>query len=330
MKFLPTQHLKPSLYAPVEKQLIEIFRKILFDPIAEVIRKYRHGFESVIYNVIGDVLREAIRKGRIQYHDGVFSGQFSAAISRSLRAFGARFLKSDKTYRIDPKLVPSWIRAEASAYQIKAREASAEIKRQIDLVHDTLDQAVQANPINANPVVQNIEDGWKSAAKVLEVNPTLSFLAKEHLAADYTENMKLWIKKFSEKMIKELREEVEQNSTEGYRFDALIDRIRSRYHVSETKAKFLARQETGLFMSKFREQRFKDSGVVRYKWSTSHDERVRPAPGTKGKARLNDHRRLDGRIFYYDDPPVVDLATGRRANPHQDYNCRCVDIPILD
>jgi SPP1 gp7 family putative phage head morphogenesis protein len=53
-------------------------------------------------------------------------------------------------------------------------------------------------------------------------------------------------------------------------------------------------------------------------WSTSHDRRVRDS-----------HKELNGRVFTWDNPPIVDPARGRRAHPGQDYGCRCVAVPVM-
>jgi SPP1 gp7 family putative phage head morphogenesis protein len=59
--------------------------------------------------------------------------------------------------------------------------------------------------------------------------------------------------------------------------------------------------------------------VTQYRWSTGRDERVRES-----------HRDLEESVHSWDDPPVVDDKTGRRAHPGQDYQCRCVPIPMVD
>ena len=43
-----------------------------------------------------------------------------------------------------------------------------------------------------------------------------------------------------------------------------------------------------------------------------------------------DHKRLNGKIFSWNDPPVIDTRTGRRGHPGDDYQCRCVAIPVFD
>ncbi len=42
------------------------------------------------------------------------------------------------------------------------------------------------------------------------------------------------------------------------------------------------------------------------------------------------HRRLNGRMFSWDDPPVVDSTTGERGHPGLDKHCRCWAEPVPD
>jgi len=109
-----------------------------------------------------------------------------------------------------------------------------------------------------------------------------------------------------------------QNTMSGQRANNIVKLIQANYNTSLNKAKFLARQETSLLMSSMREQRYKDAGITRYKWSTSHDERVRPL-----------HKRVNGQVFSWDNPPIVG-ELGEALNPGEDYNCRCVAIPIIE
>ena len=62
-----------------------------------------------------------------------------------------------------------------------------------------------------------------------------------------------------------------------------------------------------------------EGGFQYYVWTTRKDDRVRP-----------DHARLEGRICNWNDPPVVDLRSGRRRHPGEDYNCRCTAAPYKE
>lgn len=334
MKTLAPLRLKPTYWRSIEDQIIETLRFVLFIPLVHAVKSIEHGtkINALILNAKEDPLTLALRGGRVQYTNGVFSGQFSAGITNSLRRLGARFDERTRTFSVESSLVPNWLKAEAAAYQLKAREIHDVLARKLDEIQRTMKHDINVRPIDALPTVDAFEKGFESQAKKLEVSPELDERSRDIMAQTYTQNMKLYIEDFANKEIKSLRDAVEGNTMEGYRFDKLIPTIKKRYGVSVRKAKFLARNETSIFMSKYHEQRYAEAGVTEYVWSTSHDSRVRPTAQVAqqpGIAKYDNHRRLDGRVFSFTDPPVVDTAKGRKANPGQDYNCRCVAIPVL-
>jgi SPP1 gp7 family putative phage head morphogenesis protein len=306
-------------YEDAERQLARIFRRIIFDPILAEIKKREPGVRTKIENAVGTPLRVALQKGTIQFSDGVFSGDFSAGISSDLRKLGAKFDKRAGVYRLNTFALPAWVRDEALMFKARAKDVHEAVKERLGAIQKGLDASVDSNLLDADKTVASVNGGFQDVARSIETMPKLTPEARERLAKAYTENMKLWIKKFSEEQIEQLRGIVEKNANQGYRFDALMDGIRNRYGVTASKAKFLARQETALFVSKFRKERFGEAGVRRYRWSSAHDARVRDR-----------HKHLDGKVFYYDSPPIVDEATGRRGNPGEDFNCRCVDVPLLE
>jgi SPP1 gp7 family putative phage head morphogenesis protein len=334
MKTLAPLRLKPSYWRDTEKQVIEILRDLLFVPLVKIARQGNQDIKArgliapgILTNATGtEKLLDALRSGRIQYSLGTFTGDFSAAISTALKYMGATFDARSGVFRIDQAKIPSWIKAEAAAYGIKAREihdllVAKLAETQKNIVHD-----INVRSVDAKKTTEAVEDGFKGTAKKLEVNPELDEQSKKTMAEEYSKNLKLSIRDFADKEIFSLREAVEDNAREGYRFDKLIPTIKKRYGITVRHAKFLARNETSIFMSKYHEQRYGEAGITHYIWSTSHDSRVRPAPGTHG---TDNHRILDGRYFAFSNPPTVDPAVGRKANPGQDYNCRCVAIPIL-
>jgi SPP1 gp7 family putative phage head morphogenesis protein len=319
MRTLPGQTLRDRDAADMEAQLARAFYDLVFRPVIEALETASSKAQGAILNDKFDALRSALRAGRIQLTGGEFSGELSAAISRALRLLGAKIDQRKKTYSMPVGDLPSWVQAEATNYRRKAQTAHEEALRGLSEAQKGLEAAVKAMPLSAGETVKRVDRSWRETAKDVEVMPELTPEAMAGLAAGYTESIRPYIKKFAESSILELRELVEGNAEEGYRFDRLINRIRQRYGVTKTKAKFLARQETGLFMAQYRKQRFTEAGIRRYRWSTAKDVRVRDA-----------HADLDGREFSYDDPPIVDTATGRRANPGEDFNCRCVDLPLVE
>jgi SPP1 gp7 family putative phage head morphogenesis protein len=310
----------PVQYEDIERQLIKIFREILFQPIVDIILDINQQAENPhqLLNSPREDLSRALRTGKVQYASGVFSGKFTSSTSRAIMGVGGKWNKLKSVYTIDQGEVPNWITSDAAYYMVSARNANGKIQRELNEIQKNLDSTLRTARVNPSRMIDSANVGFRDVAKVLEVSPTITQDSKVKLAEDYSDNMELWIKKWCEEEIKDLRGRVEDNALEGYRFDKLIGMIQGRYHVSQNKAKFLARQETALFVSKFNEQRVKEAGVTSYIWSTSHDGRVRDS-----------HKDLDKTIQFYDQPPIVDVRTGRRANPGEDFNCRCVPIPIL-
>ena len=98
----------------------------------------------------------------------------------------------------------------------------------------------------------------------------------------------------------------------------LAEALRERVAVSKSRATLIARDQTLKLNGQIIEHRARAVGLARYVWSTSHDERVRPS-----------HAELDGQTFSWDDPPETNEA-GDTNHPGQDYQCRCVPIPVID
>ena len=108
---------------------------------------------------------------------------------------------------------------------------------------------------------------------------------------------------------------------EGKEPDELADALEERVGVSSARAQLVARDQTLKLNAQVMRARHEAAGVTSYRWSTSQDERVRPG-----------HRRLNGKVFDYDDPPDTSKSgeDGDTNNPGDDFQCRCVAVPIID
>jgi SPP1 gp7 family putative phage head morphogenesis protein len=78
------------------------------------------------------------------------------------------------------------------------------------------------------------------------------------------------------------------------------------------KARLIARDQVNKLNGKLNQYRQQKLGGKRYRWKGMLDSAERP-----------DHRKLQNKIFSWDNPPVVDSRTGRRGHPGEDYQCRC-------
>jgi len=318
MKQLPAIPLKDSYYSLIEAEIKKLFDLLIYKPVAEAMRM---PVKEITNSVPGDTaLANAIRSGKVWYDNGFFYGDFNSTLSKELRAAGASFNRLQRTWALNSGALPVSIKfaiADASiAYssmQQRILTALASVNldeiNKISTIPDTYLQTIDA--MN--------RDFVKSIKGSIGVIPQLTDAQRGMIAAEWGQNLDLYIRDWTASNILKLRQEVQQTAFTGRRSSSLIKVIQDNYGVSQRKAKFLARQETSLLMSKFHEQRYKGVGITKYKWSTSNDARTR-----------KDHQELNGKIFSFDSPPVMNKETGARGNPGEDFGCRCRAIPIIE
>lgn len=98
----------------------------------------------------------------------------------------------------------------------------------------------------------------------------------------------------------------------GRRAESLAKELLEIEGVTKRRAEFIARDQIGKLNAKIQQERQQALGAETYIWRTSKDSRVRES-----------HRALDGTTHRWDNPPIVDEKTGRRAHPGEDFQCRC-------
>lgn len=124
----------------------------------------------------------------------------------------------------------------------------------------------------------------------------------------------------------ELEQIIIDGFTKGRPPKAISEELQSRFDVSKSRANLIARDQIGTLSSQLTRVRHEAAGVSEYEWDTSGDGRVRPC-----------HAELDGKRFRYSNPPAMwymtkrgKVYTGRRCNPGEDYQCRCIAKPVFD
>jgi SPP1 gp7 family putative phage head morphogenesis protein len=106
-----------------------------------------------------------------------------------------------------------------------------------------------------------------------------------------------------------------ENST---RAKEIAEEIMRTEEVTTSRAVLIARTETARTATTLTQARAQSIGADSYIWRTSGDSTVR-----------SDHKKLNGKIFRWDDPPIADEQSGTRANPGCIWNCRCFAEPII-
>ena len=327
----PIEH-RDAYTRAIERQLLAFLKEVIFDPLFDIlgeekvpVRKNARETKKkpVREDADTDVLRDALILGTLWYADGTFYGQFNAPVSRRLRQLGARPDGKGEGFHLEQALIPFALRSSIIEAKMHGEAVHKEILRTLDAMSEGLPYAETGINVEEDlaTIEADLQKQFVQTAKEIEdlvitpvpENVTTEILEQTTTGIDYN------IKGFAEAEIARLREMVQANLATNARVDRLAQLIEAQFGVSKRRAAFIAENETSLAVAKFREARYKEIGVTSYIWSTSHDERVR-----------HDHQLLEGKTFDWSSPPIVDQATGRRGHPGEDFNCRCVPLPILN
>ena len=300
----------------IRKKIKDFFDELLFAYMEDVVNDKKLENDN-------NIISSAIKIGKLKYQNGVFKAdRMSNKMALALEKIGAKYSKSAGGYKIAPSSVPMDIQQAVAELRIKNRDKLDKIQKYLDDLEITKEYIYQK--LNFDNEVEKIGSDLdkqfkRSMSKIGVIPADLTSYQKAEIAKNYTYNLKYYIQKWSEKEIIELRKGVQEFVMDGYRAESIKDYIQKRKGISERKAKFLARQETKLLVAEYRKNRFKQEGVTRYRWSTVLDGREREL-----------HKQLNGKIFSWDEPPIIDANTGEKGNPGEAYNCRCLAIPLID
>lgn len=342
---IPKTSYTKAIEKVIERFLLEFYINPLMDIIKPVYEYYNDSTNNIII--------EAIQKHQIQYVNGKFYGKFNAEITKALIKLGAKWNKRTKTFDITKNKLSMDILGsigQASVLTLTMRKMILDfldslriedlipnlakwLQYPLDMTLEELDgqsyntffkwqQPKEATELKEK-FIKDISVSPEKETKTDEETQQeyerakLSNAKREFLKKEYTENVTLSIKNFTDKQTIRLRQIVEQNTLYGLSNKSLVETIQKEFKTSLSKAKFLARNEMGIFTAKYQEAKARELGYTKYVWYGANDERERPM-----------HKQLNGLVFDYDHPPVVN-EKGEHKNPGEDYNCRCTARLIL-
>lgn len=317
MKSLPQVVMDKEQESIIYKKIDEYFQDVLFAFIGEVLDLKRVENDS-------DLIANAVKVGKIEYADGVFKakGNLSNKLSKEFERIGGRYSRASGGYRLSLKDMPINIQQAIAQVRMANQDKIARIQAYLGDLQANMDYV--GNNIDFGQQVEKIGDNLdkqfkRSMSKINVIPAELTSYQLAEIAKNYTYNLNYYINKWTQKEIITMREDLQKMTLAGYRAESLEDYFIKRKGIARRKAKFLARQETKLLVAEYRKNRFKQEGVTKYRWSTILDGRERKL-----------HKELNGRIFSWDNPPIIDERTGERGNPGEAYNCRCKAIPVID
>lgn len=319
---MPTKILKPIRERPenwdqIEQAILRLLKTEIYLPLLKELNlKPRH---LTLQNSIEDLI-SALQSGQIYFYRGQFKGQLTGTLTRELRKLGAKWDKKQGSFAIPLSQLPYEVRATISV-------SEAKFDRTLEKIADRLKEVVPekvAEKLNVEKIfdktIFQTEKAFQDSVRNITIAPELTPEQRQRIAEEYTKNLQLYVKDFTEEETLKLRQKVLAHAGQGFRYEGLVKEIQASFDVTQNKAKFLARQETSLLMTKFKQTRYESAGVDEYIWTCvagSAKHPVRPM-----------HKQHDGKKFRWDSPPIVD-DKGNHKNPGTDYNCRCYARPVV-
>lgn len=148
----------------------------------------------------------------------------------------------------------------------------------------------------------------------------VSGVVADVVRASIKQNVAL-IKSIPAKYFLEIEGEVMRSIQSGRGMADLQPFLEARYGISKRRAALIARDQTSKATTAINRARMQGLGVKKFKWLHSAGGKE-PRP-----LHLN---TLNGKIFSFDDPPVIDERTGEKGLPGQLINCRCRMVPVIE
>lgn len=302
-------------FEALEREILKVLRDVIYFPLLSELQLKRKTLNNSKLGLI-----DAIMSGQITFGRGKFTGRFSSTISKELKGLGAQWDRKQGCWKIPQSSLPIDVKNAISLSESKFLAKIADIDAKLaKIVPAEIAQNMRIQDI-FDTTLFKVKKSFDANIRRITVSPELSKYEREKIIEEHRNNLELAIKDFTDKQIKQLRDDVRESVFKGNRRESMIKDIQKSYSVSKNKAKFLARQETSLLMSKYKEARYLDAGVKYYKWvnvAGSPNHPVRPQ-----HKRLGDASKK-GTIFRWDQPPIVSEPGEpiRHKNPGEDYNC---------
>lgn len=120
------------------------------------------------------------------------------------------------------------------------------------------------------------------------------------------------VRGLGEEVVKRLEFNILDAAAKGQSTKVLEERLKKEVKAAKTRARMIARYQSASFTSVLAKSRQDQFGIDDYIWQTAMDERVRPV-----------HAQREGKRFSWDDPPAG-------GHPGEDFNCRCIAVPIIE
>ncbi|CAM1017784.1 Phage protein [Proteus mirabilis] len=168
---------------------------------------------------------------------------------------------------------------------------------------------------------RNLDDSLKHLSGGITIKtPAMPEALKDKIIASTAENVSL-IKSIPLQFHQRIESVALRSISQGGEgAKTLLEEIRDTGSVTESRANFIAVDQTRKITTACNYARMKSAGIRKAVWHHSN--------GSAEPREL--HLELDGKEFDLDNPPIINKKTGRRGLPGEEPGCKCFWTPVID
>lgn len=218
---------------------------------------------------------------------------------------------------------------EAKQYFAQDASVASQARILMNALSDKFDKMFgDLAPKASKRMVSQVDKASKSATaqsmKVLSGGMTIKTNVmgadlRETIKASIAANVDL-IKSIPQEYMKRVSGAVFRSVTSGQGMADLLPQVKKYGDMTDRRAKNLALDQTRKAYNSINADRMQKVGVKKFEWIHSGG----------GLHPRRDHQEMDGKIYSFDNLPVIDQNTGERGIPGQAPNCKCTMRPVVD
>lgn len=141
---------------------------------------------------------------------------------------------------------------------------------------------------------------------------------KDILEATIAENVGL-IRSIAQEYLTDVQGAVMRSITSGNGLQDLVPFLKKHKDITQRRAQLIALDQNRKAMNNLSRGRMENLGLTHFQWQHTG--------GSQEPRQL--HIKMSGKIYAFDNPPIIDERTGERGFPGQAINCRCRMIPVI-
>lgn len=180
------------------------------------------------------------------------------------------------------------------------------------LAEKTVNEASQQSKSSLHLSLKDLSGGLSLKTDIL--TPEI----QEMLSASVTENVGL-IKSIASQYLQGVQGAVMRSITTGNGLQDLVPFLKNHEGVTLRRARIIAEDQSRKAFNNLNKARMQAVGIKQFEWLHSAGS-LHPRPL---------HIAYNGKIFDFDNLPVIDPRTGVRGIPGQLINCKCRMVPVL-